>query len=79
MNLAPQSTPSTDDIKQNFPFPQLTKIIGEPTYENIRKLETQMIRNAASIEITINLPHNNLLGLVEQAQVYLIRTGAHFP
>ena len=79
MNIAPQSTPSQDDIKTSFPFPALDKLIGEPTYETINKLETQVIRNAATVEITLPLPHHNLSGIVEQPAVYLLRTGGPFP
>ena len=68
MNLVQQSTPSTDDIKTNFTFPILTKIQGEPIYELIRRLEPQTIHNAALIKISLNPPHNNLSGIVEQTQ-----------
>ena len=79
MNIAPQSTPSQDDIKTSFPFPALDKLIGEPTYETINKLETQVIRNAATVEITLPPPHHNLSGIVEQPAVYILRTGGPFP
>ena len=79
MNIAPQSTPSMEDIKTAFPFTSFDKIQGEPTYETIHRLETQAIRNASTVEITIPPLHNNLAGIVEQPQVYLIRTGAPFP
>ena len=79
MNIAPQSTPSQDDIKTSFPFSTLDKLIGEPTYESINRLETQVIRNAATVEITLPPPHHNLSGIVEQPQVYILRTGGPFP
>ena len=78
MNLAPQSTPTVEDIKTSFLLPIFDKIIGEPTYDTIRKLEIQAIRNAATIEITINPPHNNLSGIVEQNNIYILRTGTLF-
>ena len=65
MNIAPQSTPSMEDIKTAFPFTSFDKIQGEPTYETIHRLETQAICNASTVEITIPLPHNNLAGIVE--------------
>ena len=37
------------------------------------------IRNAATVEIALPPPHGNLAGIIEQAQVYLMRTGAPFP
>ena len=39
MNLAPQSTPTSKDIKTSFPFPIFDKILGELNYESFRKLE----------------------------------------
>ena len=65
MNIAPQSTPSSDDIRAVFPFLSFDKIQGEPNYESIHKLETQAIRNASLVEITLLPPHNNLAGIVE--------------
>ena len=79
MNTAPQNTPTTDDIKSQFPYTTLDRIIGEPNYETINKLETKTIRNASTIELTLPPPHNNCSGLVEMPQMYLIRTGHNFP
>ena len=79
MNTASQSTPSVEDIKLAFPYPTFDKIQGEPNYESIHKLETQAIRNAATVEIALPPPHGNLSGIIEQAQVYLMRIGAPFP
>ena len=67
--------PSVEDIKTGFPYQQFTIIQGEPTYETLNKLEQQAIRNATATEITLPPPHNNLAGIIEQPQVYLIRTG----
>ena len=58
--------PSIEDIKTGFPFPQFDKVIGEPTYETLHKLEIQATRNATATEIALALPHNNLAGIVEQ-------------
>ena len=66
MNIAPQNTPLQDNIKTSFPFPTLDKLIGEPNYKTINKLETQVIRNAAIVEITLPPPHHNLSSIVEQ-------------
>ena len=71
--------PSVEDIKTGFPFQRFTEIQGEPTYATLNKMEQQAIRNATATEIMLPLPHNNLAGIVEQPQVYLIRTGAPFP
>ena len=79
MNAASQSTPSAEDIKLAFPHPTFDKTQGEPNCESIYKLETQAIRNAATAEIALPPPHGNLAGIIEQAQVHSMRTGAPFP
>ena len=79
MITASQSTPSVEDIKLSFPYPKFDKIQGEPNYESMCKLETQAIRNAATVEIALPPPHGNLAGIIEQPQVYLTRTGTPFP
>ena len=78
MNTATQNTLTSEDIKAQFPFPTLDRIIGEPNYETINKLETQTIRNSSTIELTLPPLHNNCLGLVEMPQMYLIQTGQNF-
>ena len=41
---------TADKVKALFPFPQLDPIVGEPNYRSLQKLETQVIRNAATID-----------------------------
>lgn len=79
MNISPQSTPTLEDIKISFAYPLFDKIQGEPTYDTVHKLQTQATRNSTSVEIGLPPPHNNLAGIVEQPQVYLIRMRAAFP
>ena len=71
--------PSADDIKAAFTFPVFEKIIGEPTYSTLYRLETQAPRNAATVSIRLPPPHNNLAGIAEQPAVYILRVGAPFP
>ena len=70
---------TADEIKALFPFPRFDPIDGEPTFDSLRKLEIQAIRNAAAIESGIAVPHNDYSGLVEQDAVYTLRVGAPFP
>ena len=70
---------TNDEIKAGFIFPTLTKITGEPTYNSIKKIETQIIRNAATVECRVPQPHQSLCGLFEQPQVYILRVGKTFP
>ena len=71
--------PSAKDIKAAFKFSAFDKIIGEPTYSTLYKLETQATRNAATVSIRLPTPHNKLVGIVEQPAVYILRVGTPFP
>ena len=73
------NTPSANNIKATFTFKSFAKIIGEPTYTSLYKLETQATRNAATVAIRLNPPHINCAGIVEQPAVYALRVGAPFP
>ena len=73
------NTPSLDDIKAQFTFSTLDPIIGEPTYESLFKMCTQLQRNAAAIEIRLAPPHTTCAGLVEPPAVYQLRQGSPFP
>ena len=70
---------TANEIKALFPFPRFDPIAGIPTYNSLWKLEIQAIRNTATVEISLPPPHKNLSGLVEQQQMYLLRTGGPFP
>ena len=70
---------SADEVKAIFPFPRLDPIVGEPTYLTLRRLETQVIRNAAAIDSGLPHPHNDLSGIAEQDPIYVLRVGAPFP
>jgi hypothetical protein len=52
-----------DSIKDLFPITMLDKIIGEPDFESISKLNLQLNANAASIETTIGTGENGYLAL----------------
>ena len=70
---------TADEVKALFPFPRLDPIVGEPNYRNLQKLETQVIRNAATIDSGLAHPHNDLSGIVEQTPIYILRVGTPFP
>ena len=71
--------PTNEDIKSGFTFPAFSHTVGEPSYNTIKTLETQAIRNAATVEYRIPQPHTNLCGLMEQPEVYVLRVGQAFP
>ena len=75
----PSKSPTTNEIKAVFQLPTLDRIVGEPSYDTIRHMEIQVIRNATTIEIRLPPPHTYLSGLVEQDLVYQLRTGRPFP
>ena len=73
------TAPTADAIKTAFTFPTFDRIVGEPTYNTLYKLETQATRNAATVTVRLPPPHTNCSGLVEQPAVYVLRVGGPFP
>ena len=69
--------PSNDKIRASFTYPVFDKII--PTYQSIQTLEKQAIRNAATVECRVPAPHQNLAGVIEQPDAYLLPVGTPFP
>ena len=72
------NAPSADDIKAAFTFQSFDRVIGEPSYTTLYKLETRATRNAVTFAIRLNPPHINCAGIVEQPAVYALRVGAPF-
>ena len=71
--------PTNKDITSGFTFPVFSHIVGEPSYNTIKTLETQAIRNAATVECRIPQPHTNVCGLREQLEVYVLCVGQALP
>ena len=72
------SIQSVDDIRSTFPEPTVQKIIGEPTYENIKTLHDFLKSNAASIPTILGGGNHGHLGLVLQSALYTVVTGSNF-
>ena len=77
--MASTKAPTIEDIRGGFPYPRLTPINGEPTFQSIDQLEKECIRNASTVECRLPAPHINLCGYIEQPANYLLRVGAAFP
>ena len=73
------NAPSADDLRAAFIFLRFDPIAGEPSYEILFKLVTQVTRNAATVLIRLPPPHPNLSGIVKQPAVYILRVRAPFP
>ena len=76
--MATVNAPSLEDIKAGFTYQRFTPVIGEPTYNSIAQLETEAIRNVATVECRMAPPHHNLCGMIEQPANYQLRVGAAF-
>eukprot|EP00957_Ditylum_brightwellii_P168183 12803127-Ditylum_brightwellii.AAC.1 len=59
---------SLDDIKAGFVNDPLDKVVGQPTYNDINKIQKQNIRNARALESTLGGGANGLAGLAELPQ-----------
>lgn len=63
-------TTSVDGLKDQFPFPQLTRISGEPDYTALNTLYKQIKANAKAIHSTLGGGANGHLGMVLTAAAY---------
>ena len=73
-----QHAPSAEDLKAGFVHQTLTPIAGEPSYRSIDRLQTQCIRNAATVPLPASGGHSGCAGVAESPAMYLLRTGTHF-
>ena len=59
------SAPSADYIKPVFTFRRFDKVVGEPTYTLLYKVETQATINVATVLMRLNPPHIKYAGIVK--------------
>ena len=63
-----------DYAKTNFDYQVLTKIVGTPTYEDIKKIKDELKANAASVPSDLGGGAHGHLGLVLDATEYVAVT-----
>ena len=64
------STPTVDDILAKFPSRTLLPIRGEPTYESITAVKSEIFANAAVIPTPLGGGQHGHIGLVMKEQLY---------
>jgi hypothetical protein len=70
---------SRDDVLAVMPNPILTKISGEPTYQNMKKWKKEISSNLISVRMPANWGQNKgLLGELQDPAVFLARNGAAY-
>ena len=62
---------AVDYISTYFENPTLSKIHGEPTYNTLRKMKNELMRNAASVPTDLGGGANGHLGLLLTPTEYL--------
>ena len=72
------TTPTVDSIKEGFPYPDLEKVHGTPTFTDIREIHTKLKANAASIASERGGRNHGLLSLVMAPATYTRITGYNF-
>ena len=72
------TTPTVDSIKEGFPYPDLEKVHGTPTFTDIREIHTKLKANAASIASERGGGNHGLLSLVMAPATYTRITGYNF-
>lgn len=70
------SVPSIDDYITSFPYAQLPKIIGPPTYESLKDTRDLLKINAASVPTTRGGGQHGYLALVLPGATYNTLVGA---
>jgi hypothetical protein len=61
-----------------FPHPDLTIIVGKPTYATVRKLQKELYANARTIPSTLGGGHNGHLALVMTDAEYLVISAVNY-
>ena len=69
---------SPKDVKDNFPYPTISKFPGRPDFDTIAAVHTKLKANAASIHSNLGGGAHGLLGLALQPGTYTILTGHVF-
>ena len=64
------SAPAVINYREVFPIPDLTKIIGIPTYDTLHQLTTELKQNAASVHSNLGGGRHGHLGLLLTPQLY---------
>ena len=73
------STVSRDDVLAVMPNPVLTKISGEPTYQDMKRWKKETSSNLISVQMPIALGRGKgLLGELQDAAVFAARNGAAY-
>jgi hypothetical protein len=72
------STTKGTTTSLTFPHPDLTIIVGKPTYATIRKLQKELYANARTIPSTLGGGHNGHLALVMMDEEYLVISAVNY-
>ena len=67
-----------DTLLDNFQYPMITTIRGEPTYETIRDLQQKLLANTASVPTNMGGGQHGYLSLTLKPEVYFNLTGNIF-
>ena len=61
---------SVDDILSKFPTQKVPEIFGEPTYDSITNIKSELFSNAAVIQTTLGGGQHGHIGLIMQPALY---------
>ena len=71
-------TESVDSVIEGFPYSSISKVEGEPTYQSIKEVEKQLIKNASSYSTELGGGSHGYLGLILAPAKYQLVTGHEF-
>ena len=66
------SAPAVINYRESFPIPDLTRIIGIPTFETLRKMSNELKQNASSVYSNLGGGAHGHLGLLLSPQMYAL-------
>ena len=72
------TTTMKTDFVNDFPFPVIPKIIGEPDFESLQELQRKLSNNAGSIKTSLGGGAHGYIGLTVRPDVYFQLTGRVF-
>ena len=71
-------TESVDSIIEGFSYSSITKVSGVPTYQSIKEVEKQLIKNASSYPTKLGGGNHRYLSIILTPEKYELVTGQIF-
>ena len=71
-------TGTKGNIIKGFPFPVLSKLVGEPAFDDMKEMRRKLDNNAGSVPTTLGRGAHGYLALTTPGNAYFALTGSIF-